>query len=132
MENLYLKNILDTRHISLYDLWMLLHKEISLKDLSLINIGSKQITQKDVDILDKYLDLTDTELKYLYQLTKVNMVFKSQQYVSSLLNKIPDKLNQDEFIQDRCPFCNNVLVINKSINNDINVVCSREGLLMIK
>lgn len=132
MENLYLKNILDTRHISLYDLWMLLHKEISLKDLSLINIGSKQITQKDVDILDKYLDLTDTELKYLYQLTKINMVFKSQQYVSSLLNKIPDKLNHDEFIQDRCPFCNNVLVINKSINNDINVVCSREGLLMIK
>ena len=60
MKNQYLKEIMKTRNLTFYDLWMIIHKEISLATLSKINIGEVQITKENICILEKYLYLTET------------------------------------------------------------------------
>ena len=133
MRKTYLKQIMRPRNLTFYDLWIIVHKEISLTRLSSINLGKVQITKNDVDILEKYLDLTETEITYLRKLVKENMVFESKDYLTDLLNKVPKEMKPGEFYEEECPFCHNTLVINKSsINGHINIVCSKEGLLLIE
>lgn len=133
MKNQYLKEIMKTRNLTFYDLWMIIHKEIPLATLSKINIGEIQITKEHVHILEKYLDLTEAEIEYLRKLSKQNIVFESADYLTQLLNKVPKQLKAEEFYETNCPFCNNTLIINKSPENGhISIVCSKEGLLLIQ
>ena len=129
MKNQYLKEIMKIRNLTFFDLWMIIHKEIPLATLSKINIGEVQITKEHVQILEKYLDLTETEIEYLRKLSKQNIIFESAQ----LLSKVPKELKAGEFYETDCPFCNNTLVINKSPENGhVSIVCSKEGLLLIE
>lgn len=133
MKNQYLKEIMKIRNLTFFDLWMIIHKEIPLATLSKINIGEVQITKEQVQILEKYLDLTETEIEYLRKLCKQNIVFESADYLTQLLSKVPKELKAGEFYETDCPFCNNTLVINKSPENGhVSIVCSKEGLLLIE
>lgn len=133
MKTQYLKQIMKPRNLTFYDLWVIVHKEIPLTRLSSINLGKVQITKEDVDILEKYVDLTETEIEYLRQLTKQNIVFESEDKLTELLHKVPNEMKPGDFYEEECPFCHNTIVINKSPENGhVSIVCSKEGLLLIE
>lgn len=129
----YLNPIMNNRKMTLYDLYIKLQFTISLKRLSEINIGKTQIMQKDIDLMNMYLNLTAQELSYLNVLLKENIVFKSENTFSKLLGLIPNSLKRGQFYKTTCPYCNSDLIIyNYDYSDYKSMICTNEGLLLIQ
>lgn len=133
MSKLYLRELMKPRNMcTLWELYIKLNKCIPLSRLSAINVGREQILKDEIDIFKKYLDLSESEIDYLNKLEIDNVVFESHKDFLKLMSLIPSDLKNGEQYVTKCPKCGNSLVISKSDNGHINIVCSKEGLLIIE
>ena len=126
-----LKSIRDKRKMILRDLFFKINKEISLVRLSDINIGRVVPTTMEINILDKYLNLTEEEKKSLQNMELNEKIIESDKEFEKLMELVPDDLEKGQKILKICPFCGFGLHISRTSNNGhLWIRCEKEGILL--
>lgn len=126
-----LKIIRDKRKMILRDLFFKINKEISLVRLSDINIGRVVPTTMEINILDKYLNLTEEEKKLLQNMELNEKTIEFDKKFKKLMELVPDDLEKGQEILKICPFCGFGLHISRKSNNGhLWIRCEKEGILL--
>lgn len=126
-----LKIIRDKRKMILRDLFFKINKEISLVRLSDINIGRVVPTTMEINILDKYLNLTEEEKKLLQNMELNEKTIEFDKKFKKLMELVPDDLEKGQEILKICPFCGFGLHISRKSNNGhLWIICEKEGILL--
>lgn len=126
-----LKNIRDKRKLTLRDLFFKINKEIPLVRLSDINIGRVVPTTMEINILDKYLNLTEEEKKSLLNMELDEKIIESDKKISKIMELVPDDLEKGQEILKICPFCGFGLHISRTSNNGhLWIRCEKEGIIL--
>lgn len=119
-----LVKIRKVRKLTLRDLYFKINKEIDLCRLSDINVCKKDISKEEIEILNKYLKLTDEEIEELEDMQLDQILIE----VSEL---VPRDLKAGEEFITKCPNCGSKLNISRnSHNGHLWIVCEKEGVLV--
>ena len=131
MKTTALKNIRKSRNLTLHDLWLKINKEINLTRLSDINIAREVITNDEITILNKYLELTPEEIEDLEDMEVDIFLKEHAEKINNLMALVPKDLKAGESIETICPNCGSRLRIAKaSINGHLWITCEKEGVLI--
>ena len=126
-----LKRIREKRKLTLRDLYFMLHEEIKLSRLSDINVCRKMIEKEEIEILKKYLNLSEEEIKSLENMEVDNVLLEADKFFKMFLSLVPDDLKAGEEIIKQCPRCGSNLKISRAkLNVHLWIVCEKEGVLM--
>ncbi len=126
-----LNEIIKKRNLTLRDLYFKINKEIGLARLSDIRVAREIITDREIKILDKYLDLTEQEIEELEDMKINKILIENSDKINNLLSLVPKDLKSGEFIITRCPNCDAKLKIAKSsMNGHLWIICQKEGVLL--
>lgn len=126
-----LKRIREKRKLTLRDLYFMLHEEIKLSRLSDINVCRKMIEKEEIEILKKYLNLSEEEIKSLENMEVDNVLLEADKFFKMFLSLVPDDLKTGEEIIKQCPRCGSNLKISRAkLNGHLWIVCEKEGVLM--
>lgn len=119
------------RKLSLRDLYFKINKEIDLCRLSDINICKKDISKEEIEILNKYLKLTDEEIEELEDMQLDQILIESSKRINKLGKLVPKNLKAGEEFITKCPNCGSKLKISRnSCNGHLWIVCEKEGVLV--
>ena len=119
------------RNLTLRDLYFKINKEIELTRLSDIQVGRKAITKKEIDILNKYLELSEQEIEDLEEMEIDKEIEEACKMMDNLLKVVPKDLQRGQEIIEKCPRCGNKLRIARaSINGHLWITCEKEGVLL--
>ena len=126
-----LNEIMKKRKLTLRDLYFKTNEEIRLARLSDIRLARAIPTKKEIEILSKYLDLTEQEVENLEDM-EIDKIFQEHvDKINNLMSLVPKELKAGEFIITRCPNCGAELTISKAkINGHLWIVCAEEGVLI--
>lgn len=131
MNNSPLKRIREKRKLTLRDLYFMLHEEIKLSRLSDINVCRKMIEKEEINILKKYLNLSEEEIKDLEDMEEDNILKEVDDFVFKFLSLVPDDLKWGGEVTKVCPRCGANLKISRAkLNGHLWIVCEKEGVLM--
>lgn len=131
MKDSPLKTIMKRRNLTLRDLYFKINDEIRLARLSDIRVAREIITDKEIEILNKYLNLTDDEVEMLEDMEIDKLLKENDDFIIKLANLVPEKLKPGESIIEKCPRCGAKLRIAKaSINGHLWITCEKEGMLL--
>lgn len=131
MNNSPLKRIREKRKLTLRDLYFMLHEEIKLSRLSDINVCRKMIEKEEIEILKKYLNLSEEEIEDLEDMEEDNILKEVNDFVFKFLSLVPDDLKAGEEVIKKCPRCGaNLKIIRAKLNGHLWIVCEKEGVLM--
>lgn len=126
-----LKKILKRRKKTLRELYFIINAEITITRLSDIRLGRITPTNQEIQILDKYLKLTEDEIEELEDMRINKFLIESDNRINKLLSLVPKELKAGEFIITRCPNCGSKLKIARAkLNGHLWIVCEKEGVLI--
>ena len=126
-----LKKILKRRKMSLGELYFIINTEIHLTRLSDIRIGRITPTEQEIQILDKYLKLTEEEIEELEDMEIDKILIENDKKINKLISLIPKDLKAGQEVIKECPNCGAKLRISRaSINGHLWIVCEKEGVLI--
>ena len=126
-----LRKILKRRKMTLRELYFTINAEITITRLSDIRVGRITPTNQEIQILDKYLKLTEDEIEELEDMKINKLLIENDNKINKLLSLVPKDLKAGEFIITRCPNCDAKLKIARaSINGHLWITCEKEGVLL--
>ena len=130
-EEIPLRKILKRRKMTLRELYFTINAEITITRLSDIRVGRITPTNQEIQILDKYLKLTEDEIEELEDMKINKLLIENDNKINKLLSLVPKDLKAGEFIITRCPNCDAKLKIARaSINGHLWITCEKEGVLL--
>lgn len=126
-----LKKILKKRKMTLRELYFTINAEITITRLSDIRVGRITPTNQEIQILDKYLKLSEDEIEELEDMRMNKHLIENDNKINKLLSLVPKDLKAGEFIITRCPNCDAKLKIARAkLNGHLWIVCEKEGVLI--
>lgn len=126
-----LNKIIKKRNLTLRDLYFKINEEIKLVRLSDIRLAREMPTRKEIDILSKYLKLTDEEIEDLEDMQIDKIVLENAEKINNLMSLIPKDLKAGKEVIKECPNCGAKLRIARaSLNGHLWIVCEKEGVLI--
>lgn len=126
-----LQEILKKRKLTLRDVYFKINEEIKLPRLSDIRLARVTPTKKEIEILSKYLNLTDEEIEDLENMEIDKILLENAEKINNLMALVPKELKAGESIEKVCPNCNSKLTISRAkINGHLWIVCDKEGVLI--
>lgn len=126
-----LQEIMKRRNLTLRDLYFKINEEIRLVRLSDIRLARKIPNKKEIEILSKYLELTEKEIEDLEDMEIDKILLENAEKISNLMALVPKDLKAGEEVTRKCPNCGAKLRISKaSINGHLWIVCEKEGVLI--
>ena len=126
-----LYEIMKRRYLTLGDLYFKINEEIRLARLSDIRLARVVPNEKEIEILSKYLDLSDEEIENLEDMEIDRLLIESDNKINNLLSLVPKDLKAGQEVIKVCPNCGAKLRIAKaSINGHLWIVCDKEGVLI--
>lgn len=126
-----LQKILKRRKMTLIELYFTINAEIKIIRLSDIRVGRISPTNKEIQILDKYLKLTEDEIEELEDMEIDRVLIENDNKINNLLSLVPKDLKAGQEVIKECPNCGNKLSIARaSLNGHLWIVCEKEGVLI--
>ena len=126
-----LQEILKKRRLTLRDLYFKTNEEIKLTRLSDIRVARVTPTKEEIDILTKYLELTDKEIEDLEDMKIDKILLENAEKVNNLIALVPKDLKEGQEVIKECPNCGARLRIAKaSMNGHLWITCEKEGVLI--
>lgn len=126
-----LQEIIKKRKLTLRELYFKINEEIKLSRLSDIRIGREVPNKEEIEILSKYLYLTEQEIENLEDMKIDKLLQEHVDKVNNLMSLVPKDLKAGEEIETVCPNCSAKLKIAKaSINGHLWIICEKEGVLI--
>lgn len=126
-----LQEIMKKRKLTLRDLYFKINEEIRLSRLSDIRLARVVPNKEEIEILSKYLGLTDKEVEDLEDMKIDKILQEHVDKINNLIALVPKELKAGESIEKNCPNCNSKLTISKaSLNGHLWIVCDKEGILI--
>ena len=126
-----IQKILKRRKMTLRELYFVINTEIYLTRLSDIRIGRITPTEQEIQILDKYLKLTEEEIEELEDMEIDKILIENDNKINKLISLIPKDLKAGQEVIKKCPNCGAELTISKAkINGHLWIVCAEEGVLI--
>lgn len=126
-----LNEIIKKRKLTLRGLYFKINEEISLVRLSNIRVARAIPTKNEIQILSKYLDLTDEEIEDLEDMEIDKMLLENAEKINNLMSLVPKNLVAGQEVIKECPNCGAKLRIAKaSINGHLWIICEKEGVLI--
>ena len=126
-----LNKIMKKRNLTLRELYFTINTEIKLTRLSDIRIGRITPTNEEIQILDKYLDLTEQEIEDLEDMEIDKLLQEHVDKINNLMALIPKDLKAGQEVIKKCPNCGSKLSIAKAgLNGHLWIVCEKEGVLI--
>lgn len=126
-----LKKIREKRSLSLRDLFFKINQEIKITRLSDINVGKTIINKKEIEILNKYLNLSEEEIEQLEEMKEDEDLKKACEMILKLSELVPKDLKAGETVIKTCPNCGSKLSISRAkLNGHLWIVCEKEGVLL--
>lgn len=126
-----LQQIMKKRNLILRDLYFKINEEITLTRLSDIKVAREVPTKKEIEILEKYLDLTKEEIEELEDMEIDKILIVNAEKINKIAKLVPKDLKAGEEIIKECPNCGARLKISKSsLNGHLWIVCEKEGVLV--
>lgn len=126
-----LQEILKRRKMTLRELYFTINTEIYLTRLSDIRIGRITPTEQEIQILEKYLKLTEEEIEELEDMEIDKILIEKDNKINKLISLIPKDLKAGQEVIKECPNCGAKLRIARaSINGHLWIICEKEGVLL--
>ena len=126
-----LQKILKKRKLTLRGLYLTINGEIYITRLSDIRIGRIIPTNQEIQILDKYLKLTEDEIEELEDMEIDRVLIENDKKINNLLNLGPKDLKAGLEVIKECPNCGSKLSIARAnLNGHLWIVCEKEGVLI--
>ena len=126
-----LQEIMKKRRLTLRDLYFKINKEIRLTKLSDIRVARKTPTKEEIEILIKYLKLTDKEIEDLEDMEIDKILQEHVDKINNLMSLVPKDLKTGQEVIKECPNCGAKLRISRaSTNGHLWIVCEKEGVLI--
>ena len=126
-----LQEIMKKRNLTLRGLYFTINAEIKITRLSDIKIGRITPTNEEIQILDKYLKLTDKEIEDLEDMEIDKLLQEHVDKINNLMSLVPKDLKAGQEVIRECPNCGAKLRIARaSINGHLWIVCEKEGVLV--
>lgn len=131
IDNKPLNKIMKKRNLTLRGLYFTINAEIKLTRLSDIRIGRITPTNEEIQILDKYLKLTEDEIERLEDMEIDRLLIENDNKINNLLSLVPKDLKAGQEVIKECPNCGSKLSIARaSLNGHLWIVCEKEGVLI--
>ena len=108
-----LQKILKKRKLTLRGLYLTINGEIYITRLSDIRIGRIIPTNQEIQILDKYLKLTEDEIEELEDMEIDRVLIENDKKINNLLNLVPKDLKAGQEVIKECPNCGSKLSIER-------------------
>ena len=126
-----LNEIMKKRNLTLRDLYFKIDEEIRLARLSDIRIARAVPTKQEIEILNKYLELSDKEIEDLEDMEIDKILQENVGKINNLMSLVPKDLKAGEEVIKKCPNCGEKLRIAKaSMNGHLWITCEKEGVLV--
>ena len=126
-----LHEIIRKRNLTLRDLYFKINEEIGLTRLSDINVARKTPTKQEIEILNKYLDLSDEEIEELEDMELDKILIENTTKINNLISLVPKDLKAGQEVIKECPNCGAKLRIAKAgMNGHLWITCEKEGVLI--
>ncbi len=126
-----LNEVIKKRNLTLRDLYLKTNGEIRLTRLSDIRVARDVPTKKEIEILSKYLELTDEEIENLEDMEIDKILQKNEEKINNLIDLVPKDLKAGQEVIEECPNCGAKLrKARASINGHIWIICEKEGVLI--
>lgn len=126
-----LQEIMKKRKLTLRDLYFKINEEIRLSRLSDIRLARVVPNKEEIEILSKYLGLTDKEVEDLEDMKIDKILQEHVDKINNLISLVPKDLKAGQEVIKECPNCGAKLRIAKaSINGHLWIVCDKEGVLI--
>ena len=126
-----LNEIMKNRKLTLRDLYFKINKEIRLVRLSDIRLAREIPSKQEIEILSKYLDLSNKEIEDLEDMEIDKLLLENVEKIKNLISLVPKDLKAGQEVIKECPNCGAKLRIAKSnINGHLWVTCEKEGVLI--
>ena len=109
-----LQEIMKKRKLTLRDLYFKLNEEIRLTRLSDIRVAKVIPTKKEIEILSKYLELTDKEIEDLEDMEIDRLLIENNNKINKLLSLVPKDLKAGQEVIKECPNCGSKLSIARA------------------
>ena len=131
IDNKPLNKIMKKRNLTLGGLYFTINTEIHLTRLSDIRIGRITPTEQEIQILDKYLKLTEEEIEKLEDMEIDKILIENDKKINKLISLIPKDLKAGQEVIKKCPNCGSKLSIARAgLNGHLWIVCEKEGVLI--
>ncbi len=126
-----LQEIMKKRNLTLMDLYKKINGEIRIVRLSDIRTVREVPTKQEIEILNKYLDLSDEEIEDLKDMKIDKILQEHVEKINNLMSLVPKDLKAGEEVIKKCPNCGAKLRIAKAnMNGHLWIVCEKEGVLI--
>lgn len=126
-----LQEIMKKRKLTLRDLYFKINEEIRLSRLSDIRLARVVPNKEEIEILSKYLGLTDKEVEDLEDMKIDKILQEHVDKINNLISLVPKDLKAGQEVIKECPNCGAKLRIARaSINGHLWIVCDKEGVLI--
>lgn len=126
-----LQKIMKKRKLTLRDLYFKINEEIRLSRLSDIRLARVVPNKEEIEILSKYLGLTDKEVEDLEDMKIDKILQEHVDKINNLTSLVPKDLKAGQEVIKECPNCGAKLRIAKaSINGHLWITCEKEGVLI--
>lgn len=126
-----LNEIMKKRNLTLRDLYFKINEEIRLARSSDIRLARVVPTKQEIEILNKYLDLSDKEVEDLEDMELDKILLENAEKINNLMSLVPKDLKAGEEVIKKCPNCGAKLRIAKAnMNGHLWIVCEKEGVLI--
>ena len=126
-----LQEIMKKRKLTLRDLYFKINEEIRLSRLSDIRLARVVPNKEEIEILSKYLGLTDKEVEDLEDMKIDKILQEHVDKINNLISLVPKDLKAGQEVIKECPNCGAKLRIAKaSINGHLWITCEKEGVLI--
>lgn len=126
-----LQEIMKKRKLTLRDLYFKINEEIRLSRLSDIRLARVVPNKEEIEILSKYLGLTDKEIEDLEDMEIDKLLQEHVDKINNLMSLVPKNLKAGQEVIRECPWCGAKLKIARaSINGHLWIVCENEGVLI--
>ena len=125
-----LNEIMKKRNLTLRDLYFKINEEIRLARLSDIRLARVVPTKQEIEILNKYLDLSDKEVEDLEDMELDKILLENAEKINNLMSLVPKDLKAGQEVIRECPNCGAKLRIAKANNGHLWITCGKEGVLI--
>lgn len=126
-----LNEIMKNRNLTLRNLYFKINEEIKITRLSDIRVARETPTKQEIEILSKYLDLSDEEIEDLEDMEIDKILLENAEKINNLISLVPKDLKAGQEVVKECPNCGAKLKIAKAnINGHLWITCEKEGVLI--
>jgi hypothetical protein len=126
-----LNEIMKKRKLTLRDLYFKINEKIKLSRLSDIRLARAVPNKEEIEILSKYLELTDKEVEDLEDMKIDKILQEHVDKINNLMSLVPKDLKAGQEVIKECPNCGAKLIIARaSINGHLWITCEKEGVLI--